>query len=234
MPRKPRVVVVGEPHHITQRGNNRQRVFFYDQDRQAYLDRLFEYAEEYHLRVWAYCLMPNHVHVVAVPEREQSLAKVFGRLHADYARAINFRRQGCGHLWQERFYSCAMEPRHAFMAIAYVEQNPLRSGMVRTAVAYPWSTAIVHARGEDPSGKLDLGAWKAVYTAERWREVLASSVMEEEQQQRFREATRSGRPFGSQEYVRILEQKLGVVLRPRPRGRPQKKRGEAVHAAGSE
>ncbi len=225
------MVVVGEPHHITQRGNNRQPVFFWDEDRRAYLDRLFAYAAEYHLRIWAYCLMRNHVHVVAVPERPQSLAKVFGRLHADYARAINFRRQGCGHLWQERFYSCPMELRHALVAIAYVEQNPLRAGMVRTAGEYRWSTAAIHLRGEDPSGRLDLETWRAEYTAARWRQVLASSVMEEEQRQRFWEATRGGWPLGPQEYVERLEQELGVALRPRSRGRPPKPVEQVARAA---
>ncbi len=112
------MVGVGQPHHVTQRGNNRQSVFFTDEDRQVYLDRLFAYAKAYRLRVWAYCLMTNHIHVVGVPEREASLARVFGRLHADYARAVNLRRGGCGHLWQERFYSCAMEQHHALVAMA--------------------------------------------------------------------------------------------------------------------
>jgi putative transposase len=222
MPRKARIVVVGQPHHITQRGNNCQPVFFRDSDRQAYLDRLFAYAENYCLRVWAYCLMTNHVHVVCVPEKNHSLAKVFGRLHADYARAVNFRREASGHLWQERFYSCAMERRHAMVAMAYVEQNPQRAAIVRAAEEYRWSSARVHLRGEDPSGQLDLGVWRAEYTPARWRDVLASSVMEDEEQQRFREATLHGRPFGSEGYVERLESELGVTLRPRPRGRPRK------------
>ncbi len=220
--RKARVVLPGQPHHITQRGNNRQAVFYCDEDRQAYLDRLFVYADRYHLRVWSYCLMRNHVHVVGVPEERQSMAKVFGRLHADYARAVNFRRDGCGHLWQERFYSCAMEFHHALVAMAYVEQNPQRAGVVRSADEYRWSSAEAHLRGEDPSGRLDLGMWRSEYTPARWREVLASSVMEEEQRQRFREATARGRPFGSESYVERLELELGLALRPRPAGRPKK------------
>ncbi len=222
MPRKARVVIPGDPHHITQRGNNQQPVFFSDQDRRAYIERLFTYAKRYRLKVWAYCLMNNHIHVVAVPELEQSLAKVFGRLHSDHARAVNFRRGACGHLWQERFYSCAMSWHHAMIAMAYVEQNPLRAGMVREAGEYRWSSASVHLLGEDRPGRLELGPWQTEYTSERWRVVLASSVMEEAQQQRFREATAQGLPFGSQDYIERRERELGVVLRVRPRGRPKK------------
>ena len=80
--------------------------------------------------------MPNHIHVVALPERETSLAKVFGRLHADYARAVNFRMRTTGHLWQDLFYSRAMEEKHALQAIAYVKQNPIRAGMVEEVGSY--------------------------------------------------------------------------------------------------
>jgi len=233
MPRKARVVVAGEPHHVTQRGNNGEKVFFGDEDRAAYRDRLFGYAEEYGLRVWAYCLMTNHIHVVAAPVREESLSKVFGRLSADYARAVNFRRERCGHLWGERFYSCPMDRGHALAAMAYVERNPLVAGMVQEAEEWRWSSAEAHLRGEDPAGRLDLERWREEYTPERWKEVLAVGIMGEEQQRRFQEATRSGLPFGPEEYVAKLERALGIRLRPRGRGRPRKAGEEAARAVGS-
>lgn len=231
MPRKARVVVIGHPHHVTQRGNNQQQVFFSRQDREAYLDRLFDYAARYHLRVWAYCLMTNHIHVVVVPEYGQSLAKVFGLLHADHARSVNFLRSASGHLWQERFYSCAMDLRHALLAMAYIEQNPLRAGIVPDAGEYSWSSAAAHLRGEDPSGRLDLDPWLAEYTPARWREVLASSVMAEEQRQRFREATSNGFPLGSEEYLLKLERELGRPLKPRSRGELKRMSDTASSAA---
>jgi putative transposase len=215
------MVVVGQPHHITQRGNNRQSIFFHDDDRQAYLDRLFEYSVHYRLRLLAYCLMSNHVHLVALPETERSMAKTLGRLQADYARAANFERGMCGHLWAERYYSCAMETPHALCAMAYVEQNPVRAGLVAQAVAYRWSSAAIHCQGVDPGGRLDLDLWQDWYTPERWREVLAASVAEEGWRERFREATRRGLPLGSEGYVKKLESASGRCLGFRRPGRPR-------------
>ena len=128
MARTPRAVVVDTPHHVTQRGNGRRMVFFTDRDREVYLDAFFDYAARYSLRVWGYCLMSNHVHFVVVPERERSMARVFGRTHSDYARYANLARRSCGHFWQSQFYSCALDGQHAWEPLAYVERNPVRSG----------------------------------------------------------------------------------------------------------
>src|ERR1035438_9629206 len=159
MARIARAVVVDVPHHVTQRGNGRQDVFFDDRDRQLYLDAFFDYAARYSLRVWGYCLMSNHVHFMVVPEREQSLARVFGRTHADYARYANLVRRSCGHLWQARFYSCALEARYAWHALAYVERNPVRAGLVKAPEEYQWSTAAAHGREDDLGGRPHLEEW---------------------------------------------------------------------------
>ena len=235
MPGSARVVLAGEPHHVTQRGNNREPVFFREEDRQAYLDRLFAYAEGYRMQVLAYCLMTNRIHVVAVPEHESSLAKVFGRLQADYSRVVNFQQRRCGHVWQERFYSCAMDEWHTLQAIAYVEQNPLRAGLVVEAGVYEWSSARVHLCGQDPQGRLDLRLWRKWYTPERWGEVLATSVREKDWAERFREATRRGLPLGSERFVAAVEQDRKRIMRLRPRGRPRKAATQAVcvRSAGS-
>ena len=208
-------------------------MFFTGEDRQAYIDRMFAYSAAYRMRVLAWCLMPNHIHVVALPERETSLAKVFGRLHADYARAVNFRLRTTGHLWQERFYSCAMEETHALQAIAYVEQNPIRAGIVEEAGCYAWSSARIHLSGQDPEGRLDLTLWRKWYTPERWQEVLATSMVEESWEERFREATLRGLPFGPEEYIAWVAAQKRMVLTRRPPGRPpnMKKPAEAVRAA---
>src|SRR5512143_2500880 len=116
MARNARAVVLDTPHHVTQRGNGRQDVFFTDRDREVYLAAFFDYASRYGLRVLGYCLMTNHVHFVVIPEREFSLAKVFARTHADYARYANLVRRSCGHFWQARFYSCALEAEHTWNA----------------------------------------------------------------------------------------------------------------------
>ena len=222
MARLPRAVAVDCPHHVTQRGNGRQDVFFAERDREVYLDAFFDYAERYSLRVWGYCLMSNHVHFVVVPERERSLARVFGRTHSDYARYLNLARRRCGHLWQARFYSCALDARHARQALAYVERNPVRAGLVDCAEQYAWSTAAAHCREDSLEGRLDLHEWRRSYDGERWREVLRVGEADAAWEERVREATRRGFPLGSEAFVARVGRDLGRDLRPRPPGRPPK------------
>jgi len=222
MARTARAVAIDTPHHVTQRGNGRQDVFFTDRDREVYLDAFFDYAARYSLRVWGYCLMSNHVHFVAVPECERSLARVFGRTHSDYARYANLVRRSCGHLWQARFYSCATDEHHAWQAMAYVERNPVRAGLVEEAEEYPWSTAAAHCREDALEGRLDLEEWRRQFDGARWREALRIGVQEEAMAERIREATRRGCPLGSEAFVERIGRTLGRDLLPRPPGRPRK------------
>jgi len=216
------LVLPGVAHHVTQRGNNRQQVFFSDEDRLAYLDRLFAYCAEYGTRVLAYCLMPNHVHVVAVPSREGSLARVFGRLQADYARYVNLKLRAVGHLWQERYYSCPMDDGHTVRAIAYIERNPLRANLVERAGEFVWSSAAAHLRGCDEMCRIEFEPWRRWYSPERWEEVLAVGLEEEGWRARFREASRRGLPIGERAWIGELERACGRGLSFRPPGRPPK------------
>ena len=129
MPRRPRFVLPGVPHHITQRGNNRQDVFFCDQDRVLYLQMLQHHALRHQTRVLAWCLMTNHVHLILIPETPESLALTLGQAHSQYSLEQNRRQRRVGHLWQNRFFSCALEPSHLLAAMHYVELNPVRAGM---------------------------------------------------------------------------------------------------------
>ncbi|MGD0013294.1 MAG: transposase [Bryobacteraceae bacterium] len=222
MPRIARVSVEGVPYHVTQRGNGRQRLFFSWPDYRLYLDLLRANANRYQLQIWAYCLMPNHVHLIVVPERGVAMAKALGRTHADYARHFNLTQRSCGHVWQARFFSCPMDRAHLWLAMAYVERNPVRAGLVEEARSYPWSSAAAHTRGEDPVQILSLGAWRKQYTVERWREVLRAGVAEEALAERLREATVRGRPLGGEGFLDELERKADRRLRPLPVGRPKK------------
>jgi len=144
MPRIARAVVPECPHHITQRGNNRQGVFFVADDYRLYLDILREQSRRYGLEVHAYCLMANHVHLVATPHGADSLAKAVGRTHWRHSQAINRLHGRSGHLWQGRFYSCALDRPHFWAAVQYVERNPVRARLVRRAWDYAWSSAAAH------------------------------------------------------------------------------------------
>src|SRR4030042_2517893 len=108
MARIARVVVPGFPHHVTQRGNRRQRVFFSDSDYEAYIDLMSEWCKKYRVEIWAYCLMPNHIHLIATPKTKDGLCRAIGEAHRRYTREINFRKKWHGYLWQGRFASFAM------------------------------------------------------------------------------------------------------------------------------
>jgi putative transposase len=233
MPRIARVVAEGVPHHVTQRGNARQQVFHCAEDYALYKDLLWRYAAESGLALWAYCLMPNHVHLICAPESGRSLAAALGRTHADYARYFNISGRSCGHVWQARFYSCPMDWGHCWQAMAYVERNPVRAGMVGEAAEYRWSSAAAHM-GLAAEPMLDLRSWQAEYDAVRWAEALRTSVEEECIAERVREATLRGRPLGPEAFVQSLERITGRRLQPNPPGRPRREPALARAASGSE
>jgi putative transposase len=235
MPRVARIVIPGLPHHITQRGNNRQDVFFVEDDRRTYLGLLREQAERFGLEVVGYCLMGNHVHLVATPSEEESLARAVGRAHFLYTQYVNRLHGRSGHLWQNRFYSCALDEGHLWNALRYVERNPVRAKMVRVAWTYPWSSAAAHAgvgphtasaaraAATDASGLLDLAAWGKRWRPGDWRGQLRWPE-DEEEVSRLRLSTHTGRPLASDSLLSKLERKIGRRLRPLPVGRPRKKR----------
>ena len=144
MPRLARTVCPNVSHHITQRGNRREDVFFTDQDRRAYLGWLKEYAEQYKVDILAYCLMTNHIHLVAAPTTEAGLQQMLRPLHMRYAQRVNRARGWRGHVWQGRFFSSALDEAYLWAAIRYVERNPVRAKMVRRAENYLWSSARGH------------------------------------------------------------------------------------------
>ena len=223
MPRVARIVMPQMPHHVVQRGNNRQSVFFTDDDRRVYLAMLREESQRFGLQVVGYCLMTNHLHLIAVPAREESLAKAVGRAHFRYTQYINRTHRRSGHLWQNRFYSCTLDDLHLWRAMRYVERNPVRAKIVRVPWRYPWSSAPAHVGEPDPSGQLDLTAWAAEWKPEKWREVLREPD-DPEDSTKLRRCTHRGRPLASDSFLSKLEHKLNRRLRPLPVGRPRKPR----------
>jgi putative transposase len=221
MPRRARIVVPGEAHHITQRGNNRQDVFFVAGDRKVYLGLLREQSERFGLEVIAYCLMSNHVHLVAIPSSETSLAKAIGRTHFRYTQYINRLHGRSGHLWQNRFYSCALDDDHMAAALRYVERNPVREKMVRVPWRYEWSSASAHVGGRDRTGLLDLDAWQERWDPAQWKQFLQAPE-DEAILTGLRGSTARGWPLGSDSFLSKLERVLGTRVRPLPIGRPRK------------
>ncbi len=205
MGRIARVVAQGVPHHITQRGNARQVVFDDARDRSVYLRLLRKYAEKFRLRIWAWCLMSNHVHILAVPETAESMKRTLGQAHRDYASYRNAQLAACGHVWQSRYYSCPIDQSGVWPVMAYIERNPVRAGLVQFAEDHIWSSARAHVIGRDEENLVDLSPWRAAYTTERWRNTLRLGVEDEVLQERLRQATLTGRPFGSDQFIEELE-----------------------------
>jgi putative transposase len=222
MPRLARIVLPGLPHHITQRGNNRLDVFFVDSDRIKYLEILSEQSALYGLSVEAYCLMTNHIHLVATPSSEESLAKAVGRTHFLYTQYINKMHGRSGHLWQNRFFSCAMDEAHYLTALRYVERNPVRAKMVRKPWRYEWSSAAEHIGEGAPLALLDMDRWEDLKGRLKWKDFLTEKDAEGVEAMRL--ATHRGRPLASDSFLSKLETKLNRRLRPLTVGRPKGKK----------
>jgi len=149
MARLARVVVPGCPHHVTQRGNGRARTFFGDGDYALYRDLLAEHCRAADVDVWAWCLMPNHVHLILVPSDTDGLRRALAAVHRRYAGIIHARRKRTGHFWQGRFGAAVMDEEHLVAALRYVSLNPVRARLVKRAQDWRWSSTRAHLTGKD-------------------------------------------------------------------------------------
>jgi putative transposase len=223
MARLARVVVPGLPHHVTQRGGRRQQTFFSDDDYADYLTLLLQALEQSGVTIWAYCLMPNHVHFIAVPTDAKSLARVFRTAHMRHARRVNEREGWRGHLWQERFYSVVMDERHLLLAARYIEHNPVRAGLCRRPEDWRWSSVHAHlGQRHDPV----VDPLPLRQRVQDWTRFIAEDASSSDRDV-LRRHTYTGRPVGSDDFLTELEQASGRPLRPRPAGRKRRRIVEA-------
>ena len=220
MVRMARIVVSGTPHHVTQRGGRRQRTFFSSDDYGAYLRLLGEWSSRTNVRVWAYCLMPNHVNLVLVPESGAGLATCMSQVHRRYAQRINAREGWQGHLWQERFFSTPMDESHTYVAARYIITNPVRAKLTSDAMRWPHSSLRVH---------LGLVA-DSVIAPEAFRgfsidwQGMRLGNDDEEATERLRRHTRTGRPLGTEHFIAHVESETGLDL---TLGKPGRKKAKS-------
>mgnify|MGYP001336658477 CR=1 FL=1 len=215
MARLRRLVIPGCPHHVIQRGNRRQRVFFSEEDKAFYLTLLGRQAAKHGIAIWAYCLMDNHTHLVAVPESKDSFTRAIAELHRRYTLVINTREDWKGYLWQGRFISYPMDEAHAYRTVRYVERNPVRAGLVSRAETYEWSSARAHVRRESHPLLTPSPLEAAILD---WSAYLGQSECPEDIEEFHRHET-TGRPLGSEDFIKRLEALTGRILRPRKKGR---------------
>ncbi len=218
MARLARAVLAGVPHHVTQRGNRRQQVFFGEGDYAAYRHLLAEGCRNAEVRVWAYCLMPNHVHLILVPSDPDGLRAALGEAHRRYTRHVNLREGWRGYLWQGRFASFPMDDRYLLACARYIELNPVRAGLARVPQAWRWSSAAAHLGGRD-DGLVE--AAPLLVMMPDWRAFLAAAL-EDGDLRRIRTHERTGRPLGTEAFVCDLERRIGRPLAPRKPGRKPK------------
>ena len=213
MSRIARIVVPDVPHHVTQRGNSRQVVFRDDQDRNRYMTFIRENARATGVKVLAYALMPNHVHHVVVPPSATALAEMFRMTHLSFARVFNRRYGKSGHVWQNRYFSCAMEPSHCYRAMRYVELNPLKARLCNEVWGYVWSSAAYHCGLGNPDSVLDTSTTFETRWGHEWNRYLEEKEADSDREE-LRYQTASGRPWGGEQFLKFTEEATGRVLLP--------------------
>ena len=215
MARLPRLVLPGIPHHVTQRGNRREQTFFEDGDYELYLDLLAEACGRAHVEIWGYCLMPNHVHLIAVPQDQDGLSRAMRYVHRHYTGYITARQRWTGHLWQGRFSSVAMDEPHFVSALRYVSLNPVRARLVHRPEDWCWSSVRAHLAASDDAvvkvaPALDRVGDFAAFLGEDFDEALSYAAL--------RKAESVGRPVGSPEWLADMEARTGRSLTAGKRG----------------
>ena len=224
MPRIARAVALGFPHPVVQRGNNKEKVFFNKEDQDKYLSLLKKYSDKWKSPILAYCLMNNHVHLLARPSKNESLYKMMQGITLCYTQYINRTYKRTGRLWESRYHSCIIDKEKDLWAVArYIEQNPVRAKIAKKAEDYTYSSAKAHICGtkdEILGEMLFEGRQRTDYIQ------LMKANIKEEDINNIRDYTRNGRPFGSESFVEKMEQKLDRIFKLRPRGRPKKGKGK--------
>jgi len=221
MPRIARIVGVGYPHHLVQRGNNRENVFLDRTDYQKYLFFLTKYSREKEISVLAYCLMENHVHLLVIPQEEEALAKMMQGVTLCYTQYFNRKEGRTGRLWECRYQSTVIDGERYLWAVSkYIESNPVRVGIVKRPEDYSYSSAKAHILGrQDPLLKESLFDKDEI---NQYRKLMKSEedkkVLEE-----IRNQTRLGKPLGDEGFLESLSERLGYGLSFRPKGRPTKR-----------
>jgi putative transposase len=227
MGRLPRAVQDDLVYHAVNRGNNRAEVFGDETDYASFLDDLARTKERYPFRLYGYCLMPDHFHLLLLPDAGQSISRILQSLTVAHTGHYHRRHQTSGHVWQGRFKSPGVQDNaNLLVVLRYIEANPVRAGIVTDPGSYRWSSFPYHGLGQDDPLLDPSPAWEQLGRTEgerrrRWRTRLAARQKEAEVTA-VRTSLRNGRPFGDPDWTRMMAQRMGLPLVARPRGRPRK------------
>jgi putative transposase len=227
MPRLSRIVVPLTPHHVTQRGNRRMAIFTSSADFELYRDLLAERLKLHAVTCSAYCLMPNHVHLLLTPMHEEAsvagaaLSRSVGEAHRRYTAFFNARARTTGHLFQARFGCAAMDAAHWLTAVRYLAFNPVRAGLCRRPQDWAWSSVAAHLRGRDDAL---VSVAPVLAAAPRFADLL-EEASQDNLLATFETLSRNGRPLGGPDFLARIEARLGRSVAP---GRPGRKPRDRV------
>ncbi|MCK4905205.1 transposase [bacterium] len=221
MSRIARVVVPEYPHHIIQRGNRRQKVFFNEGDYEEYLRLLNNYSLRFKVDILSYCLMPNHIHLIATPHEDGSLAQAIGETHRNYTRFINFREKWRGYLWQGRFSSYVLDEGYLLAAVRYILLNPVKAGIVKKPWDYKWSSTQHHMKIKNNPLIKDTLLRELI---ENWQDFLSITADDDDNIKLLQLHERTGRPLGDNTFIEKLESLLKIRLKKKRAGRRKKEK----------
>ena len=219
MPRIARIVFTGVPTHLTQRGNRRQDIFFTSEDRINYLQWMQQYSNRYELDILGYCLMTNHVHLVAIPRNPDSMARTVNVVHMRHSQNINKIQHWNGHLWQGRYFSTPMDDAHLWLCLRYVEQNPVHAGMVKKAEDYPWSSAAAHCGLQNDPTLTPGTGFEGILDS--WKETLRE-IIPKQKVDLIKKKTQTGIPCGDKKFLLKMGKLVGMDFLEKKKGRPRK------------
>lgn len=218
MPRKNRYAPGGVIFHVINRANARQRIFHDDKDYSSFVWLVREARTTFEVRVLAWCVMPNHVHLVLQPRTDDGLSRMMHWIMTSHVQRHRKRRESIGRIWQGRFKAFPVqESAHFATVVRYVERNPLRAGLVSSSRDWKWSSLRERLWLEGPKGIVDGSPVELPEPWEHWvdRELDTTELA------RLRESVRRGRPFGSNEWARGTAERLGLLSTLKPLGRPR-------------
>lgn len=219
MSRIARITVPGVPHHVTQRGNRRQPIFVEPDDYALYRDLLAERCKANGVECWAYCLMPNHVHLILTPATPDGLPRAVGEAHRRYAAFFNARARVTGHLFQGRFASVAMDEEHLLAALRYLAFNPVWARLVASPRDWLQASVRAHLSGRD-DGLVSVAP--ALARVGRFADLLELTLEEQMLLEGFETKSANGRPMGTPDFIASVERALGRAVTPGKRGRKPK------------
>jgi putative transposase len=220
MPWKERIIIPGVCHHIVQRGNNKQEVFHDDAGYKKYSELLRHFATKHECKIGAYCLMPNHVHLIIRPPHMEGMARMMQCVNVCYQQYLSDKSGFVGHVWQSRYFSAPVEDgEHLCTVCAYIDTNPLRAALVTDPCAYEHSSALAHEQG-----RIDHVLTEVLFEGREARDyynMLHGEELNRRDLERIRLSTQKGHPIGGSTFRQMVERLIGRSLAPRPMGRPR-------------